>query len=136
MKRHLLYLSLCLSLIGCGGSSGTPTEPKPPVTPEPPVTELPGQPEDGLPALNNEQPDDFEYNSGGDVTVQVFNEDAFSQSAPAIRSEFELDAVFKSGDHYFVVCIKGKDHFLIIQLVRVVILKTVVGKYQYHQIGQ
>jgi len=69
---------------------------------------LPGQPKDGLPEISTQTPDASEHLSGGDVTTNVLNEDAFSQSAPAIHSDFELDGVFKTGDHLFRGIHKGQ----------------------------
>ena len=105
MKRHLLLTSFMLSALGCGGSSQSP-EAKP-SEPQPPVVTLPGQPNDGLAPLSSSTPDNNEHLAGGAVTTDVQNEDAFSQSAPAIRSDFALDAVFKSGDHLFRGTHKG-----------------------------
>ncbi len=107
MKQYFIPAIATLLLFGCGGSSSssTPTQPDP--DPKPPVA-MPGQPEDGLPALSAETPDLNEHLSGAEVTTKVQNEDAFSQSAPKIRSDFELDGVFKSGDHLFRTSHKGQ----------------------------
>jgi CxxC motif-containing protein (DUF1111 family) len=115
MKQSLLLTIMMLSLIGCGGSGENKAETPPvvieppPVVPQPPpVLDLPGQPDDGLPLINNNTPDENEHFSGGEATTQVLNEEAFGQSAPAIKNEFELDAVFKSGDHLFRSVHKGQ----------------------------
>lgn len=105
MKRHIVLSSLVFAVVGCGGSSTT-SDPVPD-KPSPPTVTLPGQPNDGLAPISQSEPDASEHLSGGEVTSNVFNEDAFSQSAPTIRNEFELDAVFKSGDHLFRGTHKG-----------------------------
>lgn len=105
MKQFLISAVISLTLIGCGGSS-TSKDTKP-IDPVDPVKQ-PGQPNDGLPALSPTTPDATEHLSGGDVTTVVQNEDAFSQSAPSIRSDFELDGVFKSGDHLFRTTHRGQ----------------------------
>ena len=100
MKKQFCVVSCVVWLVACGGGGNEQkTEVIPPVTP--PSVVMPGQPDDGLAALSPITPDNVEHLAGGDVTTIVSNQDAFSQSAPAIRSDFELDGVFKSGDHLF-----------------------------------
>ena len=83
MKRHIFLSSLVFAVVGCGGSSTT-SDPVPD-KPSPPTVTLPGQPNDGLAPISQSEPDASEHLSGGEVTSNVFNEDAFSQSAPTIR---------------------------------------------------
>jgi len=99
MKKNALLLSMIVVLSACGGSGNQGKAPE--VVSPPVVIVMPGQPDDGLAPLSATTPDPKEHLAGGEVTTQVINQDAFSQSAPAIRSDFELDGVFKSGDHLF-----------------------------------
>ena len=106
MKKQSIFFGVSIFLVACGGGGSNSDSTSPVVTP--PSVELPGQPDDGLPPLLASTPDEFEYKSGGEVTANVINADAYSQSAPIIRSDFELDAVFKSGDHLFRGVHKGQ----------------------------
>ena len=51
--------------------------------------------------MNVTIPDRNEHLSGGDATVFVNNNDAFSQRPLAVAKNFALDGAFTSGDHFF-----------------------------------
>lgn len=94
----------CLSvvLVACGGGGGSnvlPTPP-PPITPTPPTPE-PTVDHSGLTPLEADKIESGEHLSGGDATLFVSNEDAFSSRAAAITQDFKLDGNFTSGDHIF-----------------------------------
>ncbi len=108
-KQYLLMSVISLIFISACGGSGSETIPDNGNTGgDTGVIDLPGQPDDGLAALSVDIPDLKEYLAGGEATTNVFNENAFSQSAPAIKSDFDLDGVFKSGDHLFRGVHKGQ----------------------------
>lgn len=96
---QLLKVAVALAfLTACGGGS-TDTPPSPPivVTPEP----VPEVDHSGLTPLEATSIDNSEYLSGGDATVFVSNEDAFSTRPDPITENFTLDGNFTSGDHIF-----------------------------------
>ncbi|WP_444995564.1 di-heme oxidoreductase family protein [Aliikangiella sp. IMCC44359] len=88
---QVISITLCLAITACGGSSSkTATEPPVVVEPEP-----------GLPPVVADKVDPSEVFSGGGVTVERIDEDAYSQSAPEITNDFNLDANFKAGNQLF-----------------------------------
>ncbi|REL36324.1 di-heme oxidoredictase family protein [Thalassotalea euphylliae] len=115
MKAHhlatlALLLTTTIGLTACGGGGSSepdsvtpPTEPPtaPPTTPEPPTTPAPTEDHSGLTPLSAETPIKDEYLAGGDTTLFVTNEDAFSTRPEAIADDFRLDGFFTSGDHLF-----------------------------------
>lgn len=97
-----LVLSFVLS--GCGGggsdeSAPTPVEPTKPTSP--PVIVPDPIDHSGLSPISSTAPETNEYYSGGDATVFVSNEDAFSTRPDMIKNDFQLDGFFTSGDHVF-----------------------------------
>jgi CxxC motif-containing protein (DUF1111 family) len=89
-------------LTGCGGGGQSTTQPTPIPNPTP-VDPVPNPILDhsGLTPLTAGTPDANEYYSGGEATVKVANEDAFSRRPAAIIDDFQLDGFFTSGDHLF-----------------------------------
>ncbi|MDU0354019.1 di-heme oxidoredictase family protein [Paraglaciecola aquimarina] len=86
-------------LTACGGGSDSPTTPEDVIPPTPvPQPELDHS---GLTPLKADTIDDTEYLSGGDATVFVADEDAFSTRPNPIADDFTLDGNFTSGDHIF-----------------------------------
>lgn len=101
----ILATSLITGLSACGGSDKA-AEVTPPITP--PV--IPVEPEvdhSGLTPINVDIIDKLEYLSGGDATVFVSNENAFSRKPAAIIEDFQLDGFFTQGDHLFRTPDKG-----------------------------
>lgn len=95
-----IVLSTILVACGGGGSSSEPVvEPDPTPTPQPPV--IVEKDHSGLTPLTAEVVDDKEYLAGGDATLFVTNEDAFSVRPEMIADNFQHDANFTSGDHLF-----------------------------------
>ena len=95
-------LSFILSACGGGGSevsAPSPVEPTQPTTP--PEVEPNPIDHSGLPPISSTTPETTEYYSGGDATVFVSNEDAFSTRPDMIKDDFQLDGFFTSGDHIF-----------------------------------
>ncbi|SFB82930.1 di-heme oxidoredictase family protein [Pseudoalteromonas denitrificans] len=110
MKKHIVTLCILSSVFisACGGSGSSSdnsdnsnnngnTDTNGGGT----TVVLPGQPKDGLAPISAHTPDKNEHLSGGEVSTNVFNQDAFSQSAKVIQSDFELEGVFKAGDQLF-----------------------------------
>jgi CxxC motif-containing protein (DUF1111 family) len=94
----LSFVLLSTLLLGCNGSDPAET-----ITPKPP-TSVPKEPvldHSGLLPINTEVIDKSEYLSGGDTTVFVSNENAFSRKPSAIVDDFQLDGHFTQGDHLF-----------------------------------
>ncbi|MBF7072200.1 c-type cytochrome [Glaciecola sp. MH2013] len=89
-------------LSACGGGGSTDQETTPPETPpvSPPIS-TPVLDHSGLEPLSASVPDNAEYLSGGDATLFVTNEDAFSTRPDPIKDDFQLDGFFTSGDHIF-----------------------------------
>jgi len=97
----ILAASLVTGLSACGGSSEKNTEVEPPVT-IPPVTPVePTVDHSGLAPLSADVIEKGEHLSGGETTVFVSNENAFSRKPAAIVDDFQLDGHFTSGDHLF-----------------------------------
>lgn len=99
MYKSALIISLSLLLFACGGSGGdekSPVATVPPVEPVVPVVD-----HSGLTPLMSGTIDPLEYKSGGDATLFVSNENAFSTRPRAIADDFQLDGHFTSGDHLF-----------------------------------
>jgi CxxC motif-containing protein (DUF1111 family) len=96
----ILATSLVTGLSACGGSEKT-VEVVPPVI-IPPVTPVePTVDHSGLAPLIADVIEKGEYLSGGETTVFVSNENAFSRKPAAIVDDFQLDGHFTSGDHLF-----------------------------------
>ena len=96
----LSFFLLSTVLSGCGGSDPVETVtpiPEPPA-PEPPKPELDHS---GLTPISIDVIDKLEYLSGGDATVFVSNENAFSRKPALIIDDFQLDGFFTQGDHLF-----------------------------------
>jgi CxxC motif-containing protein (DUF1111 family) len=89
-------------LTACGGGGGSNDTVVPPVvvvvpTPDPePILD-----HSGLTPLEASTIDDIEYLSGGDATLFITDEDAFSTRPDLIAEDFTLDGNFTSGDHIF-----------------------------------
>jgi len=97
----ILATSLVTGLSACGGSSEKTAEVEPPVI-IPPVTPVePAVDHSGLTPLTSDVIEKGEYLSGGETTVFVSNENAFSRKPAAIVDDFQLDGHFTSGDHLF-----------------------------------
>lgn len=79
--------------IGCGETSKS-------VKVEPGIID-PVTDHSGIEPINIDVIDKSEYLSGGDATLFVSNEDAFSTRPRAIADDFQLDGHFTSGDHLF-----------------------------------
>lgn len=99
MYKSALIFIFAASLTACGGSEKT-AEVTPPVTP--PVTPVePAVDHSGLTPMSIDVIDKLEYLSGGDATVFVSNENAFSRKPALIIDNFKLDGFFTQGDHLF-----------------------------------
>lgn len=92
----LAFLTAC----GGGGSNDSVTTPVV-VVPTPDPEPEPILDHSGLTPLDASTIDDAEYLSGGDATLFVTDEDAFSTRPDPIAEEFTLDGNFTSGDHIF-----------------------------------
>ncbi|NQZ27640.1 MAG: thiol oxidoreductase [Colwellia sp.] len=93
----LSFFLLSTVLSGCGGSDPVET-----VTPIPePTTPEPVLDHSGLTPISIDVIDKLEYLSGGDATVFVSNENAFSRKPALIIDDFQLDGFFTQGDHLF-----------------------------------
>jgi CxxC motif-containing protein (DUF1111 family) len=89
----LAFLSACGS--GSNDSVTPPVVVAPTPVPEPIVDHS------GLTPLEATTIDDTEYLSGGDATLFITDEDAFSTRPTSIAEDFTLDGNFTSGDHIF-----------------------------------
>ncbi len=98
-KKVVLGLVVSLSLIACGGGSSGGAKPTEPVV-EPPKP-APVIDHSGLAPLTADEIDELEYLAGGDATLFVADEDAFSTRPQAIADNFQHDGFFTSGDHLF-----------------------------------
>lgn len=96
MYKSALIFILAASLIACGGSSEKKVEVDPPVIPVQPAVD-----HSGLVPLTGDVIEKNEHLSGGDTTVFVSNNNAFSRKPAAIRDDVKLDGHFTSGDHFF-----------------------------------
>jgi CxxC motif-containing protein (DUF1111 family) len=101
MYKSALIFILAASLIACGGSSEKTAEVEPPITIPPVTPVVPTVDHSGLTPLTADVIEKGEYLSGGDTTVFVSNENAFSRKPAAIVDNFQLDGHFTSGDHLF-----------------------------------
>jgi CxxC motif-containing protein (DUF1111 family) len=106
MYKLGLILFAAINITACGG--GGASDDSAPVTPVTPVTPVQPEPEpepeldhSGLPPMLSDDIDNSEYMSGGDTTVFVRNENAFSRKPAAIIDDFRLDGNFTQGDHLF-----------------------------------
>jgi len=104
IKPVIISALLAIALTACGGG-GSSDEVTPPITPtpEPPTPEPPTPVVDhsGLTPLSSAVQDDNEHLPGGDATVFVSDEDAFSTRPDMIAEDFQSDGFFTSGDHLF-----------------------------------
>lgn len=99
MYKSAFIISFSLFLFSCGGSGGNESTTKVDITPtEPPKAIVDHS---GLTPLAFDVVDPLSYKSGGDVTLFVTNEDAFSRRPRVIADDFKLDGHFTSGDHLF-----------------------------------
>ena len=91
-------LSVFLTACGGGSSSETkiPVSQPDPVEPVTPVVD-----HSGLSPLTADTLEANEHLAGGDATVFVSNEDAFSTRPKMIADDFQDDGFFTSGDHLF-----------------------------------
>jgi CxxC motif-containing protein (DUF1111 family) len=96
MYKSAITLALSLLIIGCNGSDPAVIEPV-----EPTPTPQPILDHSGLAPIAIDVIDKSEYLSGGDSTVFVKNENAFSRKPEAIIADFQLDGFFTQGDHLF-----------------------------------
>jgi len=96
--RTASTFTLVFLLASCGGgSSDTPQ----PTTPTTPIIPTPIVDHSGLTPLTGDTIDDGEYLTGGDITVFVSDNDAFSQRPEPVSEDFTADGFFTSGDHLF-----------------------------------
>ena len=96
MKKSLIIIAVTSFLMSCStdDSNNLPTEEIPaPVTP---VLD-----HSGLEPLSAENIDNLEYKAGGDATLFVSNNDAFSTRPEMIANNFAHDSHFTQGDHLF-----------------------------------
>jgi len=99
MYKSALIILLAVGLGACGGGS---SENKVDVTlPEPVTPPKPVVDHSGLAPLQSDVINASEYLSGGDTTVFVSNENAFSRKPAAVIDDFQLDGHFTQGDHLF-----------------------------------
>jgi CxxC motif-containing protein (DUF1111 family) len=110
MYKLGLILFVVVNLTACGGGSSSadsvPVTPVTPVTPVIPVVPVTPEPEptldhSGLAPMLSDVIANSEYLSGGDTTVFVSNENAFSRKPAEIIADFRLDGNFTQGDHLF-----------------------------------
>jgi len=94
----LSFILLSTVLVGCNDSdSAEVVVPTPePTTPVEPVLD-----HSGLEPFKADIIEKSEYLSGGESTVFVSNENAFSRKPAAIIDDFQLDGFFTQGDHFF-----------------------------------
>jgi len=98
MYKSALIILFAVSLGACGGGSET----KPVVTqPDPVIPPKPVVDHSGLTPLQADVIVVGENLSGGDTTVFVNNENAFSRKPADIIADFQLDGHFTQGDHLF-----------------------------------
>lgn len=99
IKPSIFAGALSLTLTACGGGSSDTTTP---VTTdpdlEPPVVAVDHS---GLVPLTADEINNKEHLPGGDATVFVNDEDAFSTRPEMISDDFSADGFFTSGDHLF-----------------------------------
>ncbi|MFQ3208598.1 MAG: CxxC motif-containing protein (DUF1111 family) [Colwellia sp.] len=97
----ILSASLVTGLSACGGSNEKASEVEPLVT-VPAITPIePTVDHSGLLPLTADVIEKDEHLSGGETTVFVSNQNAFSRKPAAIIEDFQLDGHFTSGDHLF-----------------------------------
>lgn len=104
MNKLALTIFTCALLLSACGGGGSDSETPAPSPPTPPVPSPSPEPEvdhSGLTPMTASTIEDGEALSGGDVTVFITTEDAFSQRPRAVREDFQLDGNFTSGDHIF-----------------------------------
>jgi CxxC motif-containing protein (DUF1111 family) len=102
-KSALIFIwaaSLVTGLSACGGSEKK-VEVDPPVIIPPVIPVQPAVDHSGLVPLTGDVIEKNEHLSGGETTVFVSNENAFSRKPAAIIEDFQLDGHFTSGDHLF-----------------------------------
>jgi len=91
---------LAISLTACGGGS-SPTSQSTIQEPTEPVPVEPIVDHSGLTPLSKDLVDEHEYLAGGDATVFVSDEDAFSTSPDMIDDDIKFAGFFNAGDHLF-----------------------------------
>ena len=98
-----LKVALVLAFLTACGGGGSDEEVSLPVVvaPTPDPDPEPVLDHSGLTPLTANTIDDAEYLSGGDATLFISNEDAFSTRPDPIANDFTLDGNFTSGDHIF-----------------------------------
>jgi len=94
----LSFIFLSTVLAGCNGSNSAEVTPP---TPDPTTPVEPVLDHSGLEPVKADVIEKSEYLSGGDTTVFVSNENAFSRKPAAIIDHFQLDGFFTQGDHFF-----------------------------------
>ena len=100
---HPLKVALVLAFLTACGGGGSDEEVSLPVVvaPTPDPDPEPVLDHSDLTPLTANTIDDAEYLSGGDATLFISNEDAFSTRPDPIANDFTLDGNFTSGDHIF-----------------------------------
>ena len=100
---HPLKVALVLAFLTACGGGGSDEKVSLPVVvaPTPDPDPEPVLDHSGLTPLTANTIDDAEYLSGGDATLFISNEDAFSTRPDPIANDFTLDGNFTSGDHIF-----------------------------------
>jgi CxxC motif-containing protein (DUF1111 family) len=102
MPIRSLKISMALVFLSaCGGGGGSNNSITPPVIVAPTPQPQPILDHSGLIPLEASIIDDTEYLSGGDATLFIIDEDAFSTRPDPIAANFALDGNFTSGDHIF-----------------------------------
>jgi CxxC motif-containing protein (DUF1111 family) len=98
-----LKVALVLAFLTACGGGGSDEKVSLPVVvaPTPDPDPEPVLDHSGLTPLTANSIDDAEYLSGGDATLFISNEDAFSTRPDPIANDFTLDGNFTSGDHIF-----------------------------------
>ncbi len=97
----LTYITVFI-LTSCGGgesNDGNPNVVTPPIITNPPIEPITDH--SGLTPLSSNNIENNEHLSGGDATLFISNEDAFSTRPTQIAQDFQLDGNFTSGDHIF-----------------------------------
>ncbi|WP_339723389.1 di-heme oxidoredictase family protein [uncultured Paraglaciecola sp.] len=96
-----LMIAVAFAFLASCGGGGTDAPDIPPVVVSPTPDPEPVVDHSGLTPLAANTIDEAEYLSGGDATLFVSDEDAFSTRPDPISDDFTLDGNFTSGDHIF-----------------------------------